>query len=156
MSVATEQRRIQYLFAQVEGIEAVAKTLAEPDERRSRLLDIAKNLVATAGAIRPVIAASILELSEKTVRTWTDEGVLTVAGQEPNLTLDPLRVHEVMHLIQDLRTAGRDRNLLDAVWHRLSDQALLDREDLRESIDQMRRGEGRVVRRGTHRTGSSA
>jgi hypothetical protein len=32
------------------------------------------------------------------------------------------------------------------VWRRLEDAALLDREDLRESLDQMRRGEGRVLR----------
>lgn len=156
MSVATERHRIQELFAQVEGIEAVAGTLARKDERRGRLLEIAESLVVTAGAIRPVIAASLLGLSDKTVRTWTEEGVLTAAGQGPNLTLDPSRVHEVMHLVRDLRAAGHDRNLLDAVWHRLSDQALLDRDDLRESIDQMRRGEGRVVRRGTQRKGSAA
>jgi hypothetical protein len=95
----------------------------------------------------------LLDLSDKTVRAWTDEGVLKATGHGPNLTLDPLRVHEVMHLVRDLRAAGHDRNLLDAVWYRLSDQALLDREDLRESVEQMRRGEGRVVRRGTHRTG---
>ena|SRR2546421_5274636 len=146
MSVAAEEGRIQYLFEQVEGIEAVARTLAERDERRTQLFDIAEKLVAAAGAIRPVIAASLLELSDKTVRTWTHEGVLKAAGSEPNLTLDPLRVHEVMHLVRGLRAAGRDRNLLDAVWYRLSDQALLDREDLQESLEQMRRGEGRVVR----------
>jgi hypothetical protein len=155
MSVAAEQSRIQHLFEQVEGIEAVAKTLAEPDERRTRLLHIAETLVVTAGAIRPVIAAAILELSERTVRTWTDEGVLKAAGHGPNLTLEPLRLHGVMHLVQDLRAAGQDRNLLDAVWYRLSDQALLDREDLHESIEQVRRGEGRVVRRGTRQSGST-
>jgi len=32
------------------------------------------------------------------------------------------------------------------VWRRLTDAALLDRDDLRESLDQMRRGEERLLR----------
>jgi hypothetical protein len=32
------------------------------------------------------------------------------------------------------------------VWHRLEDAVLLDSDDLRDSLDQMRRGEGRVLR----------
>jgi hypothetical protein len=51
-----------------------------------------------------------------------------------------------MHLVQELRAAGKDRDLLDAVWHRLSDQATVDRDDLRDSMGQMRQGKGRVLR----------
>jgi hypothetical protein len=62
------------------------------------------------------------------------------------LLLDLQSVHEVRHIVQDLRALGKDRDLLDEVWRRLSDAALLDRSDLGESIEQMRRGEGRVLR----------
>jgi len=55
-------------------------------------------------------------------------------------------VHAVSHLVSELRAAGQDRDLLDQVWRRLEDAALLDRADLRESADQMRRGEGRALR----------
>jgi hypothetical protein len=55
-------------------------------------------------------------------------------------------VHAVSHLVSELRAAGQDGDLLDQVWRRLEDAALLDRADLRESLDQMRRGEGRVLR----------
>ena len=41
---------------------------------------------------------------------------------------------------------GSWNKLLAEVWRRLSDTALLDRPDLRESIEQMRRGEGQVLR----------
>jgi hypothetical protein len=43
----------------------------------------------------------------------------------------------------ELRT--RTRGLLDEVYRRLSDTTLLDRDDLRASLAQMGRGEGRVV-----------
>ncbi len=71
---------------------------------------------------------------------------MTVAQRKPRLLLDVHSVHVVSHILRDLRAAGRDRDLLEEVWRRLNDAALLDRDDLRESFGQMRRGEGRVLR----------
>jgi hypothetical protein len=92
---------------------------------------------------------STFQISRKTVEAWAREGLLTAAtGNHKRLVLDPERLHDVLQLVRDLRTQGRDRNLIEAVWYRLNDQALLDREDSAESIAQMKRGEGRVVRPG--------
>jgi DNA-binding transcriptional MerR regulator len=99
--------------------------------------------------IRPVVAADLLDLTEKTVRAWANEGVLLVSEQEPTMRLEPRRVHEVLHLVREIRRIGRTRGLLDEVHRRLSDQALLEREDLAESLDQVVLGEGTVVRPGT-------
>jgi hypothetical protein len=44
------------------------------------------------------------------------------------------------------KALGKDRDLLDEVWRRLSDAALLERPDFIESLRQMRRGEGTVLR----------
>jgi len=124
----------------------VARTLPEDDERRARLLAVSDSALAEEDTIRPVIAARLLGLSEKTVRAWAAAGVLTVARRSPRLLLDVRSVHAVSHLVSELRAAGQDRDLLDQVWRRLEDAALLDRADLRESADQMRRGEGRALR----------
>ena len=51
-------------------------------------------------------------------------------------------VHEVLHLLADLRVAGRTTGLLDEVHRRLVDATWLERDDLAESLEQMRRGEG--------------
>jgi len=80
------------------------------------------------------------------VRAWANQGVLAVAQRAPRLLLDVRSVHEVSHILRDLRALGRDRDLLDKVWRRLSDAALLEHPGLRESIEQMRRGEGQVLR----------
>ncbi|MGH3196558.1 MAG: hypothetical protein ACRDPY_47170 [Streptosporangiaceae bacterium] len=69
-----------------------------------------------------------------------------VAQRSPRLLLDVRSVHAVSHLVRELRAAGQDRDLLDQVWRRLEDAALLDRDDLRDSLNQMRRREGRVLR----------
>jgi hypothetical protein len=146
MTVAAEETRIKKALERVEAIEEVADTFEESDDRRAALLGIVGGLLADIGPVRPRIAARLLQLSEPTVRTWAKEGVLTTAEQETKRPLlDPHRVHEVMHLVRHLRAAGRDRNLLEAVWYRLSDRALLEREDLQESLEQMRCGEGRVL-----------
>jgi len=88
--------------------------------------------------VRPVrvsIAADLLKLSEPTVRAWAREGLLRRASKSksPRLLLDPSRLHEVIHLVADLRRAGRTSGLLEAVGHRLADRAVLEREDLRRT-----------------------
>jgi hypothetical protein len=146
MTIAVEEKRLRSLFERVEVVEDVARTLPEDDERRARLLAVSDSALEEEGTIRPVIAARLLGLSEKTVRAWAAAGVLTVTQRSPRLLLDVRSVHAVSHLVSELRAAGQDRDLLDQVWRRLEDAALLDREDLRESLGQMRRGEGRVLR----------
>jgi|SRR5450755_611627 hypothetical protein len=146
MTIAVEEKRLRSLFERVEVVEDVAGTLPEDDQRRATLLAVSDSALAEEATIRPVIAARLLGLSEKSVRAWAAAGVLTVARRSPRLLLDVRSVHAVSHLVSELRAAGQDRDLLDRVWRRLEDAALLDRDDLRESVAQMRRGEGRVLR----------
>ena len=149
MSVATEEARVIHLFERVERLEAVASADNIRDEQRRDILSVAMEAIRECDPVRVTIAAQLLNLSRKTVEAWAREGLLTTAaGKHARLVLDAQRLHEVLHLVRDLRSQGRDRNLIEAVWYRLNDQALLDREDLAESIEQMKRGEGRVVRQG--------
>jgi DNA-binding transcriptional MerR regulator len=146
MTIAVEEKRVRSLFERVEAVEEVAETLADGDERRSKLLAVSNAALAEEGTIRPVIAARLLGLSEKTVRAWAAEGVLVIAQRTPRLLLDVQSVHAISHIIRELRSVGKDRDLLDEVWRRLADAALLERDDLQESIEQMRQGQGRVLR----------
>lgn len=132
----------------MEVIEEVAGALPEGDERRAKLPAVSRDALADEGSVRPVIAAKLLGLSEKTVRAWAAAGLLSTQQQSPRLLLDVPSVHSVSHILQAVRAEGIDRDLLDHVWHRLEDQALLDSIDLQESIDQLRRGETVVLRRG--------
>jgi hypothetical protein len=146
MTMAVEETRLRNLLKRVETVEDVANTLDEGDERRARLLEVTRADLQDGDPVRPVLAARLLQLSEKTVRAWVDAGVLRAASEHPRLLLDLVSVHTVIHLVNEVRNGGRERDLLDAVWHRLADQAVLDREDLAENLDQMRRGQGRVLR----------
>ena len=72
MSVSTDEQRIRNLFERVETIEEVAVSLPQGDDRRTRLLAVSRDALAEEATVRPVIAARILGLSEKTVRAWAD------------------------------------------------------------------------------------
>jgi hypothetical protein len=146
LSVRTEEQRIRSLFERVEAIEEVAITMAEDDDRRAKLLAVSRDALAEEGSVRPVIAAKVLGLSEKTVRAWAAAGLLSIRQRSPRLLLDVPSVHEVSHILRAIRAEGLDRELLEHVWHRLEDQALLNRDDLQESIGQMGRGEVVVLR----------
>lgn len=146
MSVATEAAHIRDLFETIEELESVASSLAEDDERRHKLDGVVARTLRQAPPVRPVVAGELLDLTEKTVKAWAREGVLAIHSQEPRMLLDTVRLHEVLHLVADLRRAGKTRGLIDEVHRRLSDQSLLDRSDLASSLDEMRSGKGRVVR----------
>ena len=146
MSVATEAAHIRDLFDTIEELESVASSLAKDDERRHKLDGVVAKTLRQAPPVRPVVAGELLDLTEKTVKAWAREGVLAIHSQEPRMLLDTMRLHEVLHLVSDLRRAGKNRGLLDEVHRRLSDQSLLDRSDLAFSLDEMRSGKGRVVR----------
>jgi hypothetical protein len=144
--VAAEAQQTRDLLERVETLEEVAASMPARDPRRAQLLGVVRAELAGAAPVRPVVAAEILHLTEKTVRDWAAEGVLTVHQQAPRLLLDADRLHQVSHLVADLRRAGQKRGLLDEVDRRLADDALVGRDDLNESLAQMRRGAGRVVR----------
>lgn len=145
-ALAIEALQTRQLMERVETLEQVAASLPERDPRRAQLLGVVRDELAGAAPVRPVVAAEILHLTEKTVRDWAAEGVLSVVQERPRLLLDADRLHQVSHLVDDLRQAGKTRGLLDEVYRQLADKALAGREDLAESLAQMRRGEGKVVR----------
>ncbi|MEU8238619.1 hypothetical protein AB0C07_10265 [Actinoplanes missouriensis] len=149
MTVASEETRVIHLFERVERLEAVAGADNIHEDQRRDLLAVAHQAIQECEPIRVSIAAQLLNLSRKTVESWAKEGLLKPAtGEHKRLVLEAQRLHQVLHLVRELRTQGRDRNLIEAVWYRLSDQALVEREDFAESVEQMKRGEGRVVRSG--------
>ena len=94
MTIAVEEKRVRSLFDRVEAVEDVARTLPENDERRAKLLAVSTAALADEGTIRPVIAAKLLGLSEKTVRAWAERatGDDEVNFQIYHRIIDPIRV----------------------------------------------------------------
>jgi hypothetical protein len=143
MVSSLEQERSTVLkeFHEVEKLESIASELPETATEQARELGefIATKLVSVPAVPIPT-ASELLNLSEKTVRHWAHEGVLQRVATKP-MRLDPQQLHEVLHLVHDLRAAGKNQELIDAVWRRLQDRALTDRDDFQESLAQLRRGD---------------
>lgn len=136
-----EETKVKRLFDRLEKVEEVAEKIErrEPDEAAS-LRGVVQEALEEAGPVRVSVAAALLDFSDHTVRTWIEEGLLTAVSRRP-LRVDPARLHQVLHLVRDLRDAGHKRGLLDAVWYRLQDSALLGRDDLQQSLAEMRMGD---------------
>ncbi|MEJ8662279.1 hypothetical protein [Streptomyces sp. MS1.AVA.4] len=136
-----EEEQVRNLLDRVERVEAAAEQIEDQQPAvASDLRSVAEDALCDAGPVRLKIAASLLDLSDRTVRTWADEGILDVVSEHPQ-RVDPVRLHRVWHLVRELRAAGRNRDLVSAVWYRLQDEALLDRGDLTTSLRQLRKGQ---------------
>jgi hypothetical protein len=123
--VADESRQAYDLIERIETLERVEATLPVEDDRRLALLGVVEKDLASAHPFRPRIASEVLDLSEKTVRAWTQEGVLTrAAGPSSRVLLDVQRVHQVLRLLAEFRAAGKTVGLFDEVHRRLVDATL--------------------------------
>ncbi len=145
MSVAVEEKSIREMLDVVERIESVSRTLPD-SQQRSELNEAVRRLLPQIQPVRVEIAARLLGVSDKTVRAWVNADLLWTTQREPRVLLDPVRLHEVVHLAEDLRAAGaKNRELLEQIWYRLNDEAWLDNAGLMESLEQMARGQGRLL-----------
>ena len=136
-TIANDAQRIGVLFDRIDNLDEVAYSFPERDDRCERLLEVADATLSEEPPIRPTVAASLLDVDEKTVREWADNGVLTIAARRPRLLLDPTSVYEVSRLIRDLRVLDDDE-----VWRRAADRGPTDQAERQESPAQTR---GRAV-----------
>jgi hypothetical protein len=142
---AAESSVVVKTFQRAELLEELADSLPDP-EQQAEQRKVAVDMIVELGPIRPIAVSRVLGLTEKTVRAWASEGALNIVSTQPRVLLDPLSVHDVLHVVEELRGAGRTRGLLDEVHRRLSDASLLESADLHEGLKQMHQGQGEVVR----------
>jgi hypothetical protein len=136
-----EETAVRDLFARVDEVLEVAHSIeGERPKEAARLVHVSHGALSSAEPVRVPIAARILLVSDKTVRAWADDGLLTPRAVRPRLLLDAERLHTVLRFLDDLRAAGQDRDFRDNLWNRLQDEALLDRADLAESLSEMNAG----------------
>jgi len=136
-----EEAAVRELFARVDEVLDVAHSIeVERPQEAARLVHVSHGTLSSAGPVRVPIAARILLVSDKTVRAWVEEGLLTRRTVGPRLLLDVERLHTILRFLGDLRAAGQNRDFRDALWNKLRDEALLDRSDLAESLSQMNAG----------------
>jgi len=137
---AAETRR---LFDRLERTEQVAcRIQSDYPQEAAELLALCRAALADTPPVRVQAAALLLKVSATTVRGWVRDGLLRRDPAGDNVrVLDPVRLREVARLADALREHVHDADLCEALWQRLSDDAVLGRIDLAESLAQMRAGE---------------
>jgi len=96
-TAALETEQTVALFERIDTLEDVAQRVDEGD--RVKLQRVVREELAASPPVRPVAAARVLDLSEKTIRTWVAEGVLQRADtQSPRLLLDTNVLHAVANI----------------------------------------------------------
>jgi hypothetical protein len=110
-------------------------------------LDRARNAVLLLDLPVPVsLAATLLDVSERTVRDWIEAGILEVVNRRP-LRLAFGSVAEARRELHELRRQGANTNLRRALLDRIDDRATLEQPRLQASIEQMRSGRRHYVHR---------
>jgi hypothetical protein len=142
-----EETAVRDLFARVDEVLGVAHSIGDERPREAaRLVHASHGALSSAEPVRVPIAARILLVSDKTIRAWVADGLLTSRAVRPRLLVDVERLHTVLRFLSDLRAAGQDRDFRDNLWNKLRDEALLDRTDLAETLAQMNAGNVRPAR----------
>jgi hypothetical protein len=95
-----------------------------------------------ADPIRVSHAQELLGVSNQTVRSWIDEGILDGFGGSPQ-RVGLESVVRAKRIADELREQGRDRDLMNAVLSRVEGLALEKDKEFRKSVKQMRRRERR-------------
>lgn len=145
MTTASSTSEIKGYFGLVEQLEGTLDVIENDNVKARERLQIGIEQALSMVPPVPVrVAAELLQLTEPTVRNWLREGVLSPAEQKTSTVtqLDPVRLHTVGHLVATLREQGVSRgDLMDKVWWRLTDESIVEREDLQQSLAQLREGD---------------
>ena len=134
---------IEQTFDQVEQLDQTAVVVEHTlPEQAHEIQSVMRSMLSHVPPVGVTTASKLLAVDRKTVDSWAEQGLL-VEAETPSSRrgFDPLRLHQVRHVVRQLRAAGRTRHLSDAIWFHLEDQAVLEREDVQEGLRQLHAGE---------------
>lgn len=116
-------------FERVEKLERIADTLAEREGPiADELREVAQDIIEHVEPVRIATTAKLLKISKMTVTAWLKRGIFTKADARSKvIVLDPHRLHDVLHILGELRRAGvKPGNWAEQLWYRLQDRELAE------------------------------
>ncbi|WP_345368260.1 hypothetical protein [Saccharopolyspora cebuensis] len=139
-----EYERIEDTFDRAEVLDRTAVEVSwQLPEQARKIQSVMRGMLEDVPPVTVVTASRLLNINRKTVAEWADRGLLievrTFDGRRRHF--EPIRLHQVRHVVRQLHAAGQSRHLVDTIWYHLEDQTVLDREDLRTSLQQMHDGD---------------
>lgn len=140
MSPTQEMKAISETLKEVERLDTIEERAGQDKKVHEAVEDLRERRLKET--VRISVAARLLDVSVPTARAWASQGVLTRARhrQGPQrVTLGS--VVRARRIVAELRHLGQQKKLLPTVLAVIEDQETLAGKRLRESLDQMRRGE---------------
>lgn len=98
------------------------------------------HIVREADPVRLAYTAAVLDVADQTVRDWLEAGLFEDFGGAPR-RVGLESVARVRELVRDLRSSGRQRELMTAVLRALELDELGHDDRFRDSLEQMRHGD---------------
>lgn len=138
---STARAMAEHAVADVEDLDAVLADSSVEPRLRKRLTQVRDRRLAEVPGVPVSVAAGMLGLSPQTVRAWLGAGVLDAVPDSRPVKVATGRLAEVISLVERLRRAGRDRDLLTAVVDRLEDERILAQPRVRRSLGQLRQNQ---------------
>jgi hypothetical protein len=124
---------VEQLRAQQEAISAALELVRGASARLEAR-------VAASPGLPVAETAEYLSVSEPTVRSWLDRGVLDrLEGSKPIL-VERGSVRRAGRLLQELRERGHDRDWMQALVDLLHDTAEAQRPEIKRGLGELRRG----------------
>lgn len=141
MSIQKQNKAIQSFLTEIERLSAVKTALdSEQKDKATKLLAEAKEaLFEISPGVPAALAATIIGVSEPTVRDWAYRGILRSTKTKPmKLSLDS--VYYVKKIVEELRQRGQDAGFRNALLAAIDDQMTLQESSFQRSLRQMHEG----------------
>jgi hypothetical protein len=142
MSVASEYEHAEQVVADVVLLSDMAAGRLDAVRVKEAAVILLDHKRSELPGVSVAVAARLLGVSRTTVEAWRADGVLVPAVSQRRrheVTMDSLvRVHS---LVEELRRAGRVRELRDYVWWSGQDTADYAGGKLGEALAELRAGE---------------
>jgi hypothetical protein len=134
------EREKQQLARDLHHFKCHKQIAFEEKQAASKLMHLAWEQLADAPPIRVSLVVPWLEVSDHTITTWCRRGILEELQSSPR-RLSLISVVAVRSALDQLRQAGRDRDLTNALINRIELDELNKDQGFRESLEQAGRGE---------------
>lgn len=141
MTVLQELEKVERVVEDVSELEQLEDYVGEDKDALRMVHRLRERRLQEVAAVRISVAASVLGLSEPTVRSWADLGLLEDAASGSNRQVTLKSLLQIRPFVIELRRMGRTRGLFEALVARLDDRRTLNDRRLLASLEQMRAGD---------------
>lgn len=136
-ALASEKAELDRTLYFVDGYESAAKKAGSAGDEIRRLV---REQIEESPPLRVRFVRDLLDISDHTVVDWSKLGILEERESNPR-RISLLSVLMAKRALDDLRAAGRDRDLTAAVLNKLERDELGEDARFRKSLAQAKRGE---------------